>query len=348
MGCDIEKMKQITHDLAVVAVSKHFGADGSRALADLISIVTKLYRNIDPERLKAPLPVFVVPIGGGDVSAIVGTAKFTMATDLITHELDEGCILGVTQGGKVSVFDAAGVDRELLSKQAIVYVFDLDKEYFLVDGMPYSVANPTDQASPYATPTYSSLTNALQRFAKRKVAHTSCYILEGCWADDKRLFLKPGPESTMRRSLEQYLRDVFPDAEVRPEQNVDESHPVDIKITWGDTLKRALIEIKWLGKSRTSESKITVDHTAQRARDGAKQLADYMDADLKAAPGVRSVGYLVVFDARRRKLSETTTSLAPVEAFYYRDREIDYSPDYAATRTDFHPPIRMFAEPLAP
>jgi hypothetical protein len=345
---DIEKMKQLTHELAVVAVSKHFGADGSRALAELISIVTKLYRNIEPELLKAPLPIFVVPIGAGDVSEIVGPAKCTLAPDLITHELDSGCILGLAQGGEISVFDAAGIDRAALSKHAIVYVYDSDKEYFLVDGQPYRVANPSGQASAYAKPTYSSLTAALQRYAKRKVANTSCYILEGCWADDKRLFTKPGPESTMRRSLEQYLRDVFPDAEVRPEQVVDESHPVDIKVTWGDTLKRALIEIKWLGKSRTSDNKITVNYTESRARDGAKQLADYMDADAKAAPGVRSVGYLVVIDARRRKLADSTTSLPAADAYYYRDRDIRYDPDYAAQRKDFHAPIRMFAEPLSP
>jgi hypothetical protein len=345
---DIGKMKQITEQLHVVAASKQFGRDGSRALADLISAITRIYKTIEPALRRSPLTVFICPAASPELGSLLGPAKATLSSpDLVTHELDGACIVEVSQNSGLSVFEADGVDTDRLSKHAIVYEFDNLTEFFCIDGERYRVTNPAAQPSVYAAPTYSSLADALQRFSKTIVLNNSCFILEECWADEKRIFLKPGPEKTMRRSLHQYLRNIFPDAEVRPEQVVDESHPVDIKVTWNDTNKRALIEIKWLGKSLdTARGEFTSQYTDNRARSGAKQLADYMDGDRAAAPGVRSRGYLVVIDARRRRANVATKAVTTAQGLYYRDREIAYDPEYHKIRHDFEVPIRMFAEPI--
>ena len=345
---DIEKMKQITEQLHVVAASKQFGRDGSRALADLISAITRIYKTVEPSLRQLPLTIFICPNAGVDLEPLVGPAKATVAKpDLVTHELDGACLVDVSHGSRLSIFEAANVDKIELSKHALVYEFDTQAEHFFIDGERYRVTNPTSQPSIYAAPTYSSLAEALERFSKTVVLTNSCFILDECWADDKRIFLKPGPERNMRRSLHQFLRAAFPDAEVRPEQIVDESHPVDIKVTWNDTNKRALIEIKWLGKSLDqAKGKFTSKHSDSRALEGAKQLADYMESDKTAAPGHRSRGYLVVIDARRRSVKETTKTVTPAQGLYYRSREIKYNPEFHNLRNDFEKPIRMFAEPV--
>lgn len=347
MALDINSMRSITHQLHVVAASKHFGPNGARALADLISKIIRLYRTVEPAIRKKPLCLFNCPNGRDALDPILGAATPVASAELVSHELDDACCVDVTHRTRLDVFDGAGIDPVELSKHAIVYIFKEGSEYFIIGGQEYLVENPSSQPSVFAVPTFSSLAEALQRFSKNKVLTTSCFLLEKCWADKKRIFFKPGPEEDMRKSLHQYLRDLFEDAEVRPEQVVDESHPVDIKVTWIDTNKRALIEIKWLGRSfDDTKGTFTSTHSDSRALAGAKQLADYLDADKTAAPGMRSRGYLVVIDARRRDVNVATKSVTEQQGMFYRSREIRYNPEYHKLRQDFEAPLRMFAEPI--
>jgi hypothetical protein len=149
----------------------------------------------------------------------------------------------------------------------------------------------------------------------------------------------------MRRSLHSFLTNRLRDAEVLPEQNVNERNPADLKITWSFTRSQALIEIKWLGKSRNPEKKM-VEHYDQRACDGADQLADYLDKYRTSNPIVDARGYLVVIDGRRRSLNKETTTVSREDGMYYENREIEFNPKHHEVRTDFERPIRMFAEPV--
>ncbi len=150
----------------------------------------------------------------------------------------------------------------------------------------------------------------------------------------------------MRRSLTHFLKATLRDAETRPEQNVDESHPIDIKVTWGLSNRIALIEIKWLGTPKYPDGHLGKTYTDSRARDGAQQLSDYLDANRASVPTHVSKGYLVVLDARRANLRPETISLSLSQRLHYRDREIKYNPAFHQLRDDFAPPIRMFAEPV--
>ena len=151
----------------------------------------------------------------------------------------------------------------------------------------------------------------------------------------------------MRRSLAQFLDIVLRGtAEVRPEQVVDETHPVDVKVTWMFTNRLALVEIKWLGKSMNDEDNITKVFTDVRARTGAKQLAGYLDWNYAETPLHQSRGYLVVIDGRRKGLNRASTSVSLQNGYWYRDKEITYNPKFHLVREDFEEPIRMFAEPI--
>jgi hypothetical protein len=343
---NLNKMKRLAENLHAVAVSQHFGAEGVSALQALTDVITQIFRVVEPASRQTSLTVFV-RVSTPTTTEAAG-ADYDLASPAnINHELDQTCFVEATRNGRLLVFSNANFDMAALSANAIVYVYSNREEAFIIAGTRYDLINPSAaHASVFSRPTYSSLDEALDNYRARVVRSSTCFILETAWGDQKRLFWRIKPEVVMRRSLHQYLRTIFPDAEVRPEQVVDESHPVDIKVTWHDTNRRALIEIKWLGDSRDESGHITLEYRDARANEGAKQLAEYLDSDHTAGPGLNSRGYLVVIDGRRRNLQESSTTLAKSDGLYYRDREIAYSPAYHETRSDFALPVRMFAEPV--
>lgn len=151
----------------------------------------------------------------------------------------------------------------------------------------------------------------------------------------------------MRDSLTQFLKDcVRGDVEVRPEQVVDRTHPVDIKVTWFMSNRLALIEIKWLGASKKRGGNKFTRHFAARAQKGARQLVDYLNANAVQAPQQDARGYLVIFDARRARVKPSTRSINHADGFKYEHSEIVFSPTYHEIRADFETPVRMFMEPV--
>ena len=55
------------------------------------------------------------------------------------------------------------------------------------------------------------------------------------------------------------------------------------------------------------------------------------------------MGYLVVYDLRRRHNTDPASKKIPREnANYYKDKEIEYDPQYELTRKNFKRPYRFF------
>ena len=314
-----------------------------------MDMLTQLYRAHDPAERKDVLIVFIRPNGKGANTGLPSEMPITelVAATSVQHELDRPCRVEVTENGRLRIFDIGTADLAALSSEAIVYVYEDGTEKFYVGGKTFAVINPAPTyASIFARPTFTSLEAALERYRTHVAPNTTCFILSDVWSESKRLFLKAKPEAIMRRSLHQHLRTSFTDAEVRPEQVVDESHPVDIKVTWADTNRRAIIEIKWLGKSRNDDGTLATPYSEARAREGAQQLADYLDSDRTAGPGLQTKGYLIVFDARRRGLNENSSTINADDGLFYRDRDITYNPAFHETRNDFAKPVRFFADPI--
>jgi hypothetical protein len=347
---DLEAMREIAEMLYIPHVQRHFGAEGVDALRRLVSTVRRIYRDLDPSLHEGRITVFSRPAGASGSIALGIPDHVIAAGQVIQHQIAGDCTVESLANDRMEV-RTSPTNALALSAEAIVYTYRDRVERVYIAGETFTIRNPSPaaMASIFARPTFSSLDAALTRYATEVVNKTVCFILahkaDGIWADHNRLFLRSKPEEVMRRSLHQYLRDAFPDAEVRPEQIVDESHPVDIKVTWADTTHRAIIEIKWLGDSVNDEAEITTSFRDARANAGAKQLSDYLDSDAETAARLRTRGYLVVFDARRRGLKNGQTTISVADGLYYRDRDIAYSPDYNAIRRDFALPLRMFAEP---
>lgn len=341
---DIDRMRRIAEGLYVNAVESHFGSEGATALRGLLDTLIQLYRRLDPSSRTAQLivvkqlreaPSFLAP----PIHTIAGISS-------VADQLDGPCCVALQPNGSLQIYALSAVDPDTTSNLAIVYEFHNRAERFLVAGRAYEIINPSPtHASIFARPTFSTLQSALEDYKQRVARNTSCLILEDAWKDANRIFFKAKPEASMRKSLNQFLSHVLQDAEVRPEQNVDETHPVDVKVTWVYSDQRAIVEIKWLGDSMSDTGQVGTSYRDARANAGAKQLADYLDSSAQWGPTVNTRGYLVVFDGRRRGLTSSTTHINREDGLHYKDQEIAYSPDYS-TRPDFEVPFRMFMRPI--
>lgn len=229
-----------------------------------------------------------------------------------------------------------------------VYQYTPQKEMFHTCTTICNLPKVPGADSCFAISTFKELDEALYHYKTSVAKYSECQHLKSSMYSDNRILFKPHPEYLLRDSLVYFLRARLrgEGLEVRPEQNVDTSHPVDVKVLWGSTNHIALIEVKWLGKSLGfGASKFSSNYTASRARDGAFQLANYLDANNIQVPNHNTVGYLVVFDLRRRKTRVRTVEINQNDGFWYQDKEIEYDPKYHEIRNDFAIPIRMFITP---
>lgn len=329
-------------------VERHHGAAGGKGLRAIMTVLRQIYRQFQPGPSSPRLVVFQVI--AKDAYKIDGTAtKLNEISDILTWVNDPLAIEIAADGALLVWPSLSGEDLAELSRYGVVYSFEGGKEYFWAGGEQSGIPRIVPGAvSLFAVPTFGLLEEALQFYRSTVVRVCQCEILKSAWYDANRLFFKSKPERLMRRSLVQFLRaSLRHAAEVAPEQNVDESHPIDIRITFEATQNVALIEIKWLGRSRSEEDGTeTTSYSESRARDGAQQLADYLDMFHHSAPLRHTRGYLVAIDGRRRGLTPNSNSISYQDGFYYDHKEITFNPKFHEVRNDFEEPIRMFAEPV--
>ena len=359
MTLDREVMGRIAQDLYMSAVYDAYGEDGVETLLELLQRLRKIYDYVAPEEIEGRLFVFQALHKDTNGQSILQESS-SMSPEQITsveflaqaysHEARRrDTVIQLCRDGRLLLWPVADLDVDGLSGHGIVYVYHASSESFRVSGTDYPVPNPDHaHASVFSIPTFRSLDDALERYKRETIRTSRCLIFSGAWYGGEhsdRLFFQNGPEHIMRKSLENYLAISLRGTEVRPEQNVDESHPIDIKVTWPFSNRTALIEIKWLGKSRNN-SGITNNHTQVRALEGAEQLAGYLDNNSRRAPTHETKGYLVIVDARRRGLNETSTMIDYARGMHYERVEIAFSPKYHEVRDDFKEPIRMFAKPV--
>lgn len=352
---DLEIMMRIVQDQYVPAAVSTFGDSGAQTLRNTLTVLRALYRHIEPELIDDTLIVvsrvtdkngMTQPLGLSSQPQRFSTVEM-LAASYPASAMTGNIVIEVRSGGQLDLYlGLLSVDPIVMSRSAIVYMYSDKEEHFFIGGQKKVIYNPSNRihASVFAIPTFNSLEAALQDYKNKFVSTSQCLIFTEVWTNSTRLILRNKPEETMRRSLTQYLKTVLRPAEVRPEQIVDESHPVDIKVTWPFTMRLALIEIKWLGDAITQNGNL-LPYRDARAREGAKQLADYLDANSTQAPNHETIGYLVVIDARRRGLKVDTQQLPSVDAFWYADKEIEFDPLYHTLRQDFAEPVRMFAKP---
>ncbi|GAA4397201.1 hypothetical protein GCM10023153_20870 [Ornithinibacter aureus] len=326
-----------------VAVHQRFGVAGVDALIRLLASTRELLKHVpfemftDGLRVLAPIdPELMIDADGGSV----------------LHRLDE---FGGKAMSKLTVVIVGTTTHKAWDDDALDVVCDgpyLTYRYvhgqveeIVVDGTPWPV-NDSPWACGMATPTFATLEEALAHYVRQNRVPEQCGHLQTMWRDGSRLGLVEKPEKLMRRSLLQALNYALGgDATVRPELNQSESRPVDIEVTWWGVKRSALIEIKWLGDSGPlNASAFSTSYTQARAVSGLKQLAEYLDLRDSTSSDVPVMGYLFVFDARRRNLSATQASITAEDGLYYALRDPEY-PTNILGRADMGQPFRCFLAP---
>jgi hypothetical protein len=235
--------------------------------------------------------------------------------------------------------------ENIQNENVILYCYENNHEYFMVNGVQVEILHKTECSSIYALQ-YADLNDALKRYANEKISTSNCVIFKECWLDTNRLFFKPAPEEQMQKSLKEFLSSALRGVEVVREYNLGASKPVDIRVKWTEANKSALIELKWLGKSKNG-NKFTI-YTDSRANNGSKQLKEYLDMDNTDTPNIISKAYLVVIDGRRKSTNENTSTINTENGLFYENQEINFSDEhkYFERLKNFTQPIRMFAKPI--
>lgn len=344
MSYDSEAMRRIVERLATVLIVAEHGQDGGERLRDVLEAVRTVYRYrpaetfpevaifacLDPAA-RPHQPSTPLQIQPYDVAATTGPAA-----------------VQVLPNRQLLWWDTMPPDLCGLAGEAVVYAKRAEGEAWVLPQGFEAIDNPQGYPSALAPPSFFVLEEALHYYDTQMARRSTCRILEDIWHDDRRLMLRRKPEATMRRSLAQYLRIALRDhAEVFEEQNVSETEPVDIKITYAQSSHRALIEIKWLGHSinRTLDGTGTTYSADSRTNEGAQQLANYLNNHGQNAPASRTVGHLVVYDARRAGLNAFPPAPSHEQAWKYQSLAFAVPTEHT-DREDFAFPSRFYLEPL--
>jgi hypothetical protein len=338
-------LKEIASELFVPQIYEAYGPQGTSELTAIMDFLPQLFERISLELLRGRIVVFRALPTSGIIPRPTENPVAHRTLQQLAPDVRGGAVIEVHSSGEYRLWHPPTLDEVSLSQACIVYQYENYQECFIIRGAPKRIKNPNPiQPSLFARPTFGSLKEALLHY-KQRIRTCSCTIFSDSWLDPNRLFFKTYAEKIMRLSLHQHLQTSMRDAEVRPEQIVDETHPADLKVTWHFTTRLALIEIKWLGKSRDGDH-ITAEYYDARAKEGAKQLAEYLDSNRSQTPYHQTRGYLVVVDGRRRGLNERSTTVNRRDGFFYEVKEIEFDPQYHVVREDFEEPLRMFVEPI--
>lgn len=326
-----------------VAVHAAHGEPGLKALTRLFEAARELLKHVPCEMLTTGVDV-VVTVDGDNTPLEDGGAAIHDLSELSGKARSELTVQVGTSAYRVwptkGALDAAG------SAHLRYEYVHADREDLHVDGTPWEV-NDGPWPCMLATPTFTTVEQALAAYVAANRKPEQCAHLAASWRDDKRLAHKPKPEALMRRSMIWALSCALSHAaQVRPEQNQSETKPVDIEITWWGIKRSAIIEIKWLGDSApVGDAEFKTSYTQSRAVDGLNQLADYLDLRDATTSDVPVMGYLFVFDARRRGLAATQTSITAADGLHYALSDPPY-PQEVLDRPDMGRPFRCFMEPI--
>lgn len=339
------EMASVAETIFVTSVAADLGDPGVQVLKRMLPVIRQVHLAISTERITAGLDVICML--DGEAPCLAGPYLEVTSPSHLTSYFDGESALTVQLIG-MGIRVWTDQLREMPIGEYVGYRYSGPyAEVVFTRRGQYGVPRVTAFPSYFAIPYFRGLRESLEAYGETWARYSSCDILNGAWLDRHRTVFKPGPEILMKKSLQRHLRSALREhSSVMVEQNVNDTRPVDIKITWSTAKRVALIEIKWLGKSaRESATHATQNYTASRARDGARQLAVYLDNYHKESPAEEARGYLVVFDGRRRNVFlPPAAPLSATDGTYYRLAEIEYD-DVILARPDFDAPIRYFVEP---
>lgn len=357
----IENVQRLVESAYLSHAETAFGSAGAGGIKTLLNSVRLIFQRCPPESLGGTLTVLTC-LNATPLSPAIGKLGTphrcvdyaAIGRRLVACSIGSHAIVEIASDGSFQFLVLAEeIDLKSLAQEALIYRFDGAAERILAKNFEDFIPSVSPMLkSNFSVPTLHSLEEALRYYGEYAL-ESNCRILKDVWeggVDGPRLVLVNKPEARMRDSLAQALELLLREVTVKPEQNTDETKPVDIRLNWFASGATALIEVKWLGKSmaksQTQNSKITyTEYPASRAQVGAKQLADYMDREVRHSDATAPRGYLVVFDARRNATKGPADYLTASDAMAHSQDVLVLDPDYSKLREDFSELVRFFMNP---
>jgi hypothetical protein len=346
---DKERLHSLVMAEPLVAAGKQYGDSGSARLKGILRFIKHCARHATVHE-KSEITVFALMTNDRDVDSLRLQHATAFQFGVTVLGTIESLSVEVREDDSAFVWRSIPPQLTKAIAAGIVYRLSQSVETLSVNGTTLPVPKVVeDTVSQFWLNYFTDLREALITYRDSMAKTSKCHLVREAWADKNRLWFVPEPEYRLRKSLANYLYSFlrFDEIDLREEQNVDDSHPVDIKVVWKMENRTAIIEVKWMGKSiDLTTGTITADYGDARARRGAKQLAEYLEGHKQQAAKEDTRGYLIVFDCRRKGLKPSTTDVDTKKGLHYQSREINFHTKFHKTRKDFDEPIRMFMEPV--
>lgn len=325
--------------------------DSSRMLSELVKSLTEIFNFFEPAFFDGKFFIlndlddkFILPKRDAQLITLNKEMLLNQTADFVIQLIH----------GNLYFWDTFDENIILDSNTSLIYKFHRNREFFIANKEEIEI---TEQ---YFGSRFSNefweLNKFLERYASQKIRHSSCPIFNKSWYDKKRIFFKGGskdiPEKFMQESLKNFIDDIrifkgeIGQFENDREHTLGAERPVDLIVRWEKSNRIALIEIKWLGKSKNKDGKITSIHTNSRANEGYQQLKEYYELAKIDYPNKIIKCYLVVIDGRRWQTNENTNNISRLNGMYYEDKELEIDKRYWEDYPEIEKPIRMFVEPI--
>lgn len=346
-GC-VDKIRKETYPINIYEAfsdAKERQKDSSILTRTLVKTVQEIYRYLEPGHFKGKLLVCIM----FDDEFILEKSEGNLVYEknILTDKLSETIVLQIARNEELFLWEGVSIEEIVKKNNALFYYYESGKENFFANNKKIDVPNSFHSSSIFSLQ-YHYLSEALESYNSERVSKSSCVLFQKCWYDKNRIFFKAKPEADMQESLKEYLSSRLRGVDVVREYTLATSKQVDIRVSWKEANRAALIEIKWLGKSKNSDNKIATEYTNSRALDGLEQLKEYIDYSQQDSPGCITKGYLVVIDGRRKGTVNKTRSINEENGLYYQGRELDIpeEKEYYNRIMSFEKPLRMFVWPI--
>jgi len=338
-----------------IKILQAFNNNGNaiKLLEELSKSLTEIFNYFEPAFFNNKFYIFN-EIDNNFILPKDNARLITLNKEILLNQNDDFVIQIID--GNLYFWDGFDEDMLLNGTNSLIYKFHNNREYFIANKQTIEI---TEQ---YFGSRFSNefweLNKFLEKYALQKIRQSSCPIFNESWFDNNRIFFKGGgkdiPEKFMQKSLKNFIDDIrifkgeIGQFENDREYTLNAERPVDLIVKWEKSNRIALIEIKWLGKSKNQEGEITSTHTNSRANEGYQQLKEYFELAKRDNPTKIIKCYLVVIDGRRWQTKNDTTTISLTNGMHYENIELDIDSEkrYWESYPNIEEPIRMFVEPI--
>lgn len=353
-----EIIRNITSHYVIKVIKAFNEIDGSsKAIEVMAKGLNEIYRYFEPAFFNGNLYV----VKTLDDSFVLDRAPGTIIYDknVLLNRINGNIVIQIFEDESIYLWENTTISTPLTISNTLTYHYHQNQEFFYANGQSIDITI-TRRGSRFATQ-FEDLLTILKDYETNKIMQSSCSYFNQSWNDTNRLFFIGGgrgnniPEKFMQESLAEYLSTALSRGikiETVREYNIvadySKPKPVDVKITWREANRIAIIEAKFLGMVKPNSGGTPYTHDDRRANEGLVQVKEYHDKILSDIPTTMIKSHLVVIDGRRNNLISTQTTINWADGMYYKDIDIvvDQDKKYFDSVPGFEKPIKIFASPV--